>query len=110
MSRFLNPYNAYQIAHVPDYSQCEDKCQPDQAMSIHDIIKYSAQGVSLGLNMYSDYDDSDEGANFPTDYDQFDAREDVLRMNDAVRKARKTPKKEPTKEPVPTEEEPPVEL
>lgn len=110
MPLYLTPINAHQHAHVPDYSQCEDKCQPDQAMSIQDIIKYSAQGVSLGLNMYSDYDDSDEGANFPTNYDQFDAREDVLRMTDTVRKARKTPKKEPTKEPVPPEVEPLVEL
>lgn len=75
---FLHPYNALD-AFVPEsYEGIEDACEMDNNLSLKQIVEYSFQGVNLGLNVYNDYDDSEEGASFPLDYDAFDGLQEVL--------------------------------
>ena len=75
---FLHPYNASD-AFVPEsFEGLEDACEMDNNLSLKQIVEYSFQGVNLGLNVYNDYDDSEEGASFPLDYDSFDGLQEML--------------------------------
>lgn len=86
--KFLNPFDAYN-AFVPEsYKDVEDLCEPDGSLSLKQIVEYTFAGVNTGMNVYDDYDDSEEGASFPLDYDRFDGLQDMLdmdaRLNDKI--------------------------
>ena len=79
--KFLSPYDAYE-AFVPEsYEGVEDMCEPDGSLTLQEIVSYTFAGVNTGMNVYDDYDDSEEGASFPLDYDRFDGLQDMLDMN-----------------------------
>lgn len=81
---FLSPYDAYG-AFVPEtYKDVEDMCEPDGSLSLKEIVDYTFAGVNAGMNVYNDYDDSEEGASFPLDYDRFDGLQDMLDMKDRL--------------------------
>ena len=75
---FLHPYNASDAFVSASFEGLEDACEMDNNLSLKQIVEYSFQGVNLGLNVYNDYDDSEEGASFPLDYDSFDGLQEVL--------------------------------
>lgn len=77
--KYLTPLSAWLagLDYSEDYSDSIDMCEPEQVLSLADIIAYSAQGVDLNLRVYNDYDNSDEGSHFSSDYDHFDAMNDL---------------------------------
>lgn len=79
--KFLNPYDAYKAFVPEDYEGVEDMCEPDGSLTLKEIVDYTFAGVNTGMNVYDDYDDSEEGANFPLDYDRFDGLQEILDMN-----------------------------
>lgn len=104
---FLHPYNAYEAFVSEDYEGHEDMCQPDLTLTIKQIVEYSAQGINLNLNHYFDYDDSEEGSQFPLDYDQFDAMQEVMDVKERLNSplvdvlSDKDTNERPSPEPVP---------
>ena len=81
---FLSPFDAYN-AFIPEtYDNVEDMCEPDGSLSLKEIVNYTFAGVNAGMNVYNDYDDSEEGASFPLDYDRFDGLQDMLDMNSRI--------------------------
>lgn len=82
--KFLNPYDAY-AAFVPEtYEGVEDMCEPDSSLPLKTIVEYTYAGIQTGVNVYNDYDDSEEGAAYPLDYDHFDGMQDIIDMNDKL--------------------------
>ena len=75
---FLHPYNAPDAFAPESFEGLEDACEMDNNLSLKHIVEYSFQGVNLGLNVYNDYDDSEEGASFHLDYDSFDGLQEIL--------------------------------
>ena len=82
--KFLSPYDAYEAFISETYEGVEDMCEPDSSLPLKTIVDYTFAGIQTGINVYDDYDDSEEGASYPLDYDYFDGMQDVIDMNNRL--------------------------
>lgn len=82
--KFYSPYNP-PPRYVEDYTEVELVTEPDQCYSIQEIFQFSMTNQLGRVNVYDQYDDSEEGAEYEFGTDQFEYRQILL---DAKRKSK----------------------
>lgn len=75
--KFYSPYNPPPRVKQ-DYSDVISQTEPDQCYSIREIFELSMANQLGKVNIYDDYDDSDEGAEYEFGTDQFEYRQMLL--------------------------------